>query len=120
MIKINEVKKIREQLNFTHLIMFGISEDGSQHVATHGKTQLQAKGAAKLGNSLKNKLGWPKDECNSKPLERMCRNCDYWQRGYHRPGDIIEENMDGKCMFNVKPCKRMEKDRACNNFEPSV
>lgn len=50
MIKIKEAKQIREKFEFTHLVILGISEDGAQHVATHGKTVLQAKEAAAMGN----------------------------------------------------------------------
>jgi hypothetical protein len=118
MIKINEIKQIREQFNFTHLVLFGVDEKGNQHVATHGKSKINAKEAANMGNKLKEDLSWPTKNCNSKPLERICANCDYWQRGYHRPGDFIEENKNGKCMFNPDPILRFEKDIACNNFLP--
>jgi len=118
--KIKEVKNIREQFNFTHLVILGIKSDGKQHIATHGKTLIQAKEAANIGNQLKKKLEWPSNISNSEPLERKCENCSFWQRGYHRPGDVIESNMHGKCMFNPDPIKRYEQDRACGYFEPSV
>ena len=87
MIKINEAKEIRDKFNFTHVIIFGIDEDGGQHVATHGKSKINANQAADMGNSLKKEIKWPVKNCNSKPLERICAHCDYWQRGYHRPVD---------------------------------
>jgi hypothetical protein len=120
MISIKEVKQLRENFGFTHLVIFGISNDGKQHVATHGKTAVQAKEAAFMGNNLKKDLGWPSNLCNSKPLERICEYCSYWQRGYHSPGDVIQSNMHGKCLFSPEPIKRFEQDRACINFEPSV
>jgi len=117
MIKINDVKEIREQFDFTHLVILGIDDDGKQHVATHGKSKFHAKQAADMGNKLKDELHWPKN-CNTKPLERICANCDYWQRGYHRPGDVIKENQNGKCMYNPDPILRLEKDVACGQFIP--
>jgi len=119
-IKISEAKKIREQFEFTHLVIFGIGKDNRQHVATHGDTQAHAKEAAKLGDELKKLLNWPDHLCNSKPLERICENCSFFQRGYHRPGDVIQSNMHGKCMFNPEPIKRYEQNRACGNFEPII
>jgi len=120
MISIKEVKQIRENFGFTHLVILGISNDGKHHVATHGKTVVQAKEAANIGNQLKKEIGWPQNLCNSKPLERICEHCSFWQRGYHHPGDVIQSNMHGKCMFNPEPTKRYEQDRACGNFEPSA
>jgi hypothetical protein len=120
MISIKEVKKLRENFGFTHLVILGISNDGEQHVATHGKTVTQSKEAANMGTRLKKVLGWPANLCYTKPLERICAHCDYWQRGYHHPGDVIESNMHGKCMFKPEPIKRYEEDRACGEFEPSV
>jgi len=118
MITIKEAKELRERFGFTHLVILGISSDGTQHVATHGKTNVHAKEAATMGNHLKKELGWPADKCNSKPLERICGNCSFWQRGYHSPGDVIQSNMHGKCMFNPEPIRRYEEDKACGNFEP--
>lgn len=119
-IKISKAKEIRENLNLTHLVILGITEDGQQHVATHGKSVLHAKQAAKLGNDLKKNIGWPDELCSSKPLERICGNCSYWKMGYHRPGDVIKENFDGKCMIEPSSVSRFEKDIACRSFEPKL
>jgi hypothetical protein len=116
MIKINEAKEIREQLNLTHVVIFGVDKEGKQHVATHGKSKGQAIEAATLGNSLKNELNWPKQLCKSTPQERICKLCDYFKRGYHRPGDVIEDNKKGLCMYSPEPIPRYEKDIACHNF----
>jgi hypothetical protein len=118
-IKISEAKKIREQLDFTHLVIFGIDKDNGQHVVTHGKTVLQANEAANFGNNLKELLSWPDHLCNTKPIERICENCSYFQRSHHHSCDVIQSNMHGKCMFNPEPVKRYEQDRACGNFEPA-
>jgi hypothetical protein len=75
--KINEVKKIREQCGFTHLVIFGADENGDLHVATHGESKENAKEAADAGNNLKTHLGFPKIKCNSEPFERVCRTCDF-------------------------------------------
>lgn len=116
--KIKDVKKIREQFNFTHVVIFGIDEEGGQQVATHGKSRTESEQAADMGNRLKKELHWPQSLCNAKPLERICENCSFFQRGYHRPGDVIQANMHGTCMFNPEPSRRYEKDRACGQFEP--
>lgn len=78
-ITIAQAKAIREQLRATHLVIFAISEDGTQHVATHGGTRVQAREAAKAGNKLKVALGWPDDLCHDKPLPRVCENCAYFK-----------------------------------------
>jgi len=73
-IKIKEAKKIREKFEFSHLLLLGVDEDGTQHIATHGKSKTNAEEAATMGNQLKKKLGWPAKDCNTKPLERKCSN----------------------------------------------
>lgn len=118
MITIKQSKQVREQLQLTHLVLFGIDTNGVWHVATNGKTKLDAEESAKMGNHLKDKLEWPQFT-RAKSLERICKNCSFFQRGYHRPGDVIESNMHGKCMFNPEPIRRFEEDRACGNMEPS-
>lgn len=118
-ISIKQTKQIREQLNLSHIVIYGISETGEKQISTHGKTATDAKQAAEIGNKIKKEFGWPQVFYNSKPLERKCEYCSYFQRGYHRPGDVIESNMHGKCMFNPEPIKRYEKDRACGHFEPA-
>ena len=120
MISIKEAKQIREQFGFTHLVILGIDEEGKQNVATHGKSRANAKQASDMGNHMKKELHWPVQNCNAKPLERICSHCDYWQRGYHRPGDVIQENQNGKCMFNPESILRYEKDIACSQFLPVV
>lgn len=120
MIKIEQAKEIREQFNYTHIVILGIDEKGVQHVATHGKSKQNAKEAADMGNNLKQKLNWPSKHCNAKPLERICAHCDFWQRGYHRPGDVIQENQNGKCMYSPDPILRFEKDTACGQFIPLI
>lgn len=120
MIKINEIRRIREQLHFTHLVIFGIDESGTHHVLTHGKTRNNAIQAARIGNDLKEKMNWPISSCNTAPLERICSNCDFWQRGYHRPGDVIQDNQVGKCIFRSDPVVRFEKDIGCGIFSPII
>jgi hypothetical protein len=36
-------KAFREQLGWTHFVMFGIDENGIQHVVTHGENASDAK-----------------------------------------------------------------------------
>ncbi len=119
MITIKQTKEIREKLGLNGIVIFGYDENLNQHVASHGKSGLDARQTAKFGNDLKKHLGWPKELCNTKPLERICQNCSFFQRGYHSPGDVIQSNMHGKCMFNPEPIKRHEQDRACAHLEPN-
>ena len=118
MIKISKAKEIMGSLGFTHLVIFGISKDGKQHVATHGKTKRQAREAAEAGNNLKKRLGWPGNLCNSKPLEGICGNCSFWQSRYHAPGSAISNDVRGACMLKAESTNRFEKDIACLSFEP--
>lgn len=116
MISIKETKQIREQLGLTHIVILGIDKDNKQYIAIHGKSKVDAKQAAEMGNNMKKELQWPIQKCNDKPLERICFHCDFQKRGYHRPGDIIQENKNGKCMFNPEPILRFEKDIAYGQF----
>jgi hypothetical protein len=52
-----------------------------------------------------------------KKVEKICQNCHFWQRGYHRPGDPIPYNQDGKCLYEPTKVTRFEKDIACSHFE---
>jgi len=119
MISIKKAKQIREELGLTHLIIFGITPDHVQHVATHGKSKVDAFEAAHAGNALKSSLGWSSNLCNSKPLERICENCEFWQRDHHDPGYRIPDPWPGKCLFEPTKVKRHDNDIACSRFEPN-
>ena len=114
-IKISDIKKIRENLGMTHIVIFAIDNKNYYHVATHGDTKRHSAEAADAGNYLKKQLGFPIEDCKSVPLNRVCDNCDYWKRNHH-PGYPIEEY--GYCYYEIKPLPRKENDRACNKFEP--
>lgn len=117
MISIKKVKQIREDLELTNLVIFGIDENLKHHVASHGKTSFDAKQSAAFANEMKKLLKWPENMCNSKPLERICENCDYWQRKKIDHSTPIPENWPGKCMHNPDPVIRLAMDRACSHFE---
>ena len=110
-IKIFEIKKIREDLNLIQIVILGIDVEGIQHVATHGKTKTNAKGAAKMGNLLKKYLSWPDDLCHSKPLERICSNCGFFK--------WTDSRFDPQCYVDPKPIFRESKATACRYFEPN-
>ena len=118
MITIKKAKQIRENLGFSHLVIFGITPDGEQHIATHGDSKSNAKEAATAGNNLKKSLGWPPHLCNSTPLSRICEHCSFWQAHFHRPGDRIPNNAIGDCMFNPNRNERCSQDIACIHFDP--
>lgn len=113
MISIKETKEIREKLNLTHVVIFGIDEMGRQHVSTHGETKAHAEDAAIFGNRLKETLNWPIETLNSKPLERKCENCSYFQF------DITPNEIHGECTYKRKLVNRYGNDVACHNFEPN-
>lgn len=114
-ITIEAAKKIRQELCLTHVVIFGIDETGTQHVATHGKLEKHAMEAAQAGNNLKKHLGWPEKDCNAKPLVRECYNCAYWRRDKHSPG--FGWQADGVCQFDPHTVRKNENDK-CHCFEP--
>lgn len=118
MIPIKKAKQIRVELGLTHLVIFGITPDGIQHVATHGDSKLNANEAANAGNKLKKELGWPLDLCNSKPIERICENCEYWQRNEIHYSERIPKPWPGKCLWLPQKIERYDKDIACCNLSP--
>jgi len=103
-ISIPKVKAIREDLGATHLVVFAIAENGQQHIATHGKTQVNANEAAKAGNKLKVALGWPGDLCTAAPLERKCKNCDFYKPDYgiHCCNGWSQDGSHGFCLYEPK------------------
>jgi hypothetical protein len=107
-------KIFREQLRWTHFVMFGIDEDGTQHVVTHGKTESDANECATFGNKLKKEIRWPADLCRSKPLERVCKNCSYSKS--HRCLDSHYY----VCYLERKTIEVDRDRRACRDFEPRV
>lgn len=122
MINISQVKRWRESLGATHLVIFVIDRNGRQHVATHGETEKNAKEAAIMGNNLKKILEWPDDQCRAKPLERKCKNCTYYKpnRGIHCFNGWSGDGSTGNCLHNpnIRP---MTKDSdKCSKFDPSL
>ena len=101
-------------------MVFAIKEDGSQYVATHGKTFQHAKEAAEAGNNLKTALRWPEELCKSKPLVRKCENCFFWKedRGVHCFTGWSGNGSRGYCKVEPKHRKTSE-DNACRYFEPN-
>lgn len=118
-ISIKQVKEIREDLEMKCIVIFAISPDGLQHVATHGKSHHDAVEAAEMGNNLKTLLNWPKDLCLSKPLPRVCEFCEFWQRKQLGHSERIPEDWPGRCMFNPEPITRYANDIACGRFSPN-
>ena len=120
-IGIAQVKAWREEIGATHLVVFAIGSDGTQHVATHGETEQNAREAAGAGNRLKKSLGWPKGFCMSEALARICRNCTYYKadRGIHCANGWTGDRSRGHCYFDTtRP--RTGADDKCHNFEPSI
>ena len=112
-ITIAQAKKIREELGLSHLVIFGITPDGYYHVATHGETRRNAEEAAKAGNNLKTALGFPQEKCQSKPVERKCSNCEFFNQHHGCTGWLTTGDC---CLQNVKLEKRV--DEFCKKFIP--
>ena len=72
-IPIKSVRDFGKAHGLTHVVVFGFS--GLQHVATWGKTAVNAGEAADFGNKLKRSLGWPESLCNAQPA-RVARLMD--------------------------------------------
>jgi hypothetical protein len=104
MISIKSAKKIREDLKLTHIVIYGIDENGMQHIATHGASVKQAEQSRDLGDQLKVYLKWPETTCGLPILERICKNCEY---------NLLEE-----CFVNSKIEKRKSYTKACEKFTP--
>ena len=118
-ISIGTAKEIREQIGASHLVIFAVASDGTQHVATHGDTERNAREAAEAGNNLKRALGWDNSLCNAKPLERKCKNCTFYEadygtycmNGWSKNGD------SGFCQ--LEPVKTtVDAEQKCRYFEP--
>lgn len=119
-ISISKVKEIREDLGATHLVIFAVDSDGEQHVATHGQSEKDAKQAADAGNNLKAALGWDIELCKSRPLPRICKNCQYWKvdYGFHCFNGWTGDGSEGYCRFEPKHVKTT-RDNTCGFFSPS-
>jgi hypothetical protein len=111
-ITIARVKKWREEIDATRIVVFAIGRDGMQHVATHGETKQDAKVAADAGNRLKSVLGWTDDLCHAVPLERICQNCRHFELDYSE-----FDNTNGRCeLFEAVSAL----NDTCDSFEPGV
>jgi hypothetical protein len=111
-IPISKVKEIRESLGMSYLVLFARDEKGLFHVASHGDSWSDAEEAAGFANNLKKHLGWPPELCNTKPLERICKNCSKYKTNYipKRPDD------KGYCVGHVGTKPKLDLD-GCPMFE---
>jgi len=103
----------------THIVVFSVDENGRQYVATHGKSEKDAQEAAIAGNNLKKALNWPVEDCNSKPLERICKNCSFYEvdRGIHCANGWSGSGRAGYCLYEPKRVSTRS-DSKCSHFEP--
>jgi len=115
---ISEAKRVLEDNRMTHVVIFAVSTDGTQHVATFGKTSQNAREAAKAGNKLKESLGW--DQEPAIPLKRICKNCDFYKPDYgtHCFNGWSGDGSSGYCMSAPERVNRNADDRACAIWEP--
>ena len=117
-IRIDYAKKVLEDCEMTHVVIFGMSADGMQHVATFGKTSKNAREAAKAGNNLKTALKW--EHVPASPLPRICKNCDFFKPDYgvFCFNGWSGDGSDGHCL--VEPGRRAVEGerRACMYWEP--
>ena len=67
-IPIKEAKNLAKEYHLTHVIIYGFDQNNNvQHVVTYGKSLDQCDQAAKLGNMMKEGLGFPKSLCKDEP-----------------------------------------------------
>lgn len=118
-ISIDQAKQIREAIGATRVVVFATDADNDMCVATHGETRINSKEAAIAGNKLKSALGWPESLCRSKPLERLCKNCVYWEPDYgtHCFNGWSKDGTTGFCGAEPKKTTTAQ-DRTCRFFEP--
>lgn len=119
-ISIAQAKKIREELGVTHLVIFAVEESGTQHVATHGDTQVHARESAQASNHLKAFLGWLENLCKDSPLPRKCKNCVYYKPDYgiHCFNGWSSDGSKGFC--RLEPAQvGTSADSLCRHFEPN-
>jgi len=119
MISIKEAKEIREQYNYTQLVILGVKKDGSQCIATSGDTTTNAQCAADLGNYFKKKLDWPDKKCHTKPLERICKKCSFWKDLHYDRSEPIPYYLKGLCYYEPVKADRCENDISCIHFDPN-
>jgi len=117
-IPINYVKRVLNDTEMTHVVLFAVGPDGTQHVATFGKTKVNAREAARAGNNLKAALGWNLDPAS--PLDRICKNCDFYKPDYglHCFNGWSQDGSSGHCMSMPTRVQRNASDRACLQWEP--
>ena len=61
-------KEISKKYEYPEIVIFAYDPDsGQQHITTYGESVEQCEDAAKAGNYLKKRLGWPDELCNAKP-----------------------------------------------------
>jgi hypothetical protein len=119
-ITIASVKRYREQLGATQLIVFALDAEGGQHVATHGLSGAESKQAAQLGDQLKRLLQWP-EPVSTEPLVRQCRNCSFYKRSkpalaMYGPSSTTDY---GQCLVEPKLVERLGHDHCCRHFDPN-
>ncbi len=121
-ITIAQVKRWREEIDATHLVVFAIGRDGRQHVATHGETEVNSRDAAEAGNTLKMALRWPEDSYRAKPLARLCKNCAFYKPDYGTWcfNGWTGDGSHGHCMFHASRARvRTTAEDKCGDFEPA-
>ena len=70
-IPIEAAQSVAEQFDKDQVIIICWDKAfGKTHVTTFGKSQVEAKEAARGGNLLKEYLGWPDSECQDEPKRK--------------------------------------------------
>lgn len=118
---ISKAKEIREELGLTHIVIFGVDEDGNQYVATHGLSDQNAREAAIAGNKLKTALGWPENLCKDKPLARVHKNCAFYKQdfGMHCFNGWTGDGREGYCLAFPDSRKKYDgEEHGCIYFQP--
>ena len=121
-ISVQDIKAIRENMGATHIVIYALAPDGTQHVLTHGEMECDAKEAAEAGNRLKKHLKWPDELCRSKPLPRIHENCAFYKKdwGVWCCNGWSGDGKHGFCSIEPKKISVVGEEIACKDFQPNT
>ena len=70
-IPIKEARNLGKRLGMDKAILILEEASGRTHVVTWGERLLHCVEAARFGNEIKRKLGWPEELCHAKPARQL-------------------------------------------------
>jgi hypothetical protein len=112
-IPIKKVKQIREMLKATQVVIYAVGDNSEMCVATHGRSEKDARIAAEIGNFIKKNVGFPDYLCHAQPLARKCSNCEF----FTGDAQLLREGQPGECQLEPTVIPKWPADK-CQHFEP--